>query len=170
MKSLVVYSSQTGNTKQVAEAIFDVMPRGTVIFPVDNAPSPEEYDFIVLGFWVDKEHADKKSRIYMGQVKGKKVALFATLGAEPDSTHAKKTMVKAKKLLDDDNQIVGEFICRGKIDPKLTRRFMEQSSKNPHPMTEERMALHQSSSKHPSMEDLQNAQETFKKIIKVVGD
>ncbi|UNC93074.1 flavodoxin family protein [Candidatus Contubernalis alkaliaceticus] len=166
MKSMIVYSSKTGNTKKVAEAIFDVMPMGTDIFAVEDAPLPDGYDFIVLGFWVKRENADQKAQGYMGTIKGKKVALFATLGAEPDSSHAQKSMLNAKKLLDSDNKIMGEFICRGKIDPKVTESLMKLAADNPHAMTQERLAHHKASSNHPNMEDLQNARKAFKEILR----
>ena len=59
MKMAVVYSSKTGNTRKVAEAIHAVMPAGTDIFHVGEAPSPAGYDFMALGFWVAKGPPDK---------------------------------------------------------------------------------------------------------------
>jgi len=58
MKLLVTYSSRTGNTKKVAEAIISIMPAVTEIYPVEEAPPPQGYDFIVFGFWVNRETAD----------------------------------------------------------------------------------------------------------------
>ena len=52
MKTLIVYSSKTGNTRKVAEAIHAVLPAGTDIFPVSEAPEPDAYDFVVVGYWV----------------------------------------------------------------------------------------------------------------------
>lgn len=164
MKTLLTYSSLTGNTKKVAEAIFEVMPQGTELYPVDEAPAPEEYDFIVVGFWADRENADKKAQNYLQKIKGKKVALFGTLGADPDSNHALGTMENAKKLV-SDNLIVGEFMCQGKIDPKLTERLKSLPSDHPHAMTPERMARHLEASKHPNETDFARAKEVFSKII-----
>ena len=53
MKTLIVYSSLTGNTKKVAEAIAAVLP-GCDLLPVEEAPaSVEGYDLVALGYWVD---------------------------------------------------------------------------------------------------------------------
>ena len=41
MKALVVYSSRTGNTRKIAEAIAAVLP-GCEIHPVESAPALEE--------------------------------------------------------------------------------------------------------------------------------
>ncbi len=164
MKTLLTYSSLTGNTKKVAKAIFEVMPEGTEIYSVQEAPSPMDYDFIVVGFWADRTNPDKKAQNYMEQIKGKKVALFGTLGAAPDSDHARETIENAKKIV-ESNEIVGEFMCRGKIDPKLTERLKNLPANHSHGMTPERMVRHLEASKHPSEEDFARAKRVFLKII-----
>ena len=82
MKLLVVYSSKTGNTQKVAMAIGKTL--GVEPVAVKDAPAPDDYDWIVAGFWVDKGTADAAMKAYLQRIAGKQVALFATLGAEPD--------------------------------------------------------------------------------------
>ena len=43
MKSLVVYSSRTGNTRKIAEAVAEALP-GCHLHPVEEAPQPEGYE------------------------------------------------------------------------------------------------------------------------------
>ena len=38
MKALVVYASQTGNTKNLAETVCTALPAGTLLCTVDEAP------------------------------------------------------------------------------------------------------------------------------------
>ena len=49
MKSLVVYSSQTGNTRKLAKAVFEALPGEKTLYPVDEAPDPSDYGFIAVG-------------------------------------------------------------------------------------------------------------------------
>ena len=65
MKSLVVYSSQSGNTKKLAEAVFEALPEGKEITPVDGAPDPKGYDFVAVGFWLKGGDPDPKSLEYL---------------------------------------------------------------------------------------------------------
>ncbi|WP_026478643.1 flavodoxin family protein [Alkaliphilus transvaalensis] len=167
MKTLVTYSSLTGNTKRVAEAILEVMPEGTAIYSVEEAPSPENYDLIIVGFWADRTNADKKAQKYMEQIKGKKVAIFGTLGAYPDSDHAKETMKNARELV-KENEILGDFLCQGKVDPKLVARFENLPADHPHGMTPERKARLQEASKHPNEEDFIKAKKIFTEILKSI--
>ncbi|RLA99118.1 MAG: hypothetical protein DRG83_13550 [Deltaproteobacteria bacterium] len=99
-----------------------IIPTHKEIYPVDEAPPPANYDIILTGFWVNRGKPDQKSQGYMKKVKDKKVGIFATLGAYPTSKHAREALHYARKLL-GANEIVGEFICQGKIDPLVLRRM-----------------------------------------------
>lgn len=165
MKSLVVYSSRTGNTRMIAEAIHSVMPESTEIFAVENAPDPAGYDFIALGFWVDKGAPDDAMARYMDNVQGKSVGLFGTLGAWPDSDHARESMQKAVACV-GGNQVLGTFLCQGKVDPKLLEAMAKMGGTNPHPMTEERRARIEEAAKHPDETDCENARKVFAGIMR----
>jgi flavodoxin len=165
VKVLTAYSSKTGNTKKVAEAIHALMPEGSVLAALPSAPAPEDFDFIALGFWVDKGTADALALEYLRKINGKKVGLFMTLGASPNSEHAKKSMSAVKALLEPHNTVVREFICQGKIDPALSRMFEKFPAGHPHAMTPERKNLHAEASKHPDQEDLRRAAACFAGIL-----
>ncbi len=165
MRTLVVYSSRTGNTKKIADAIYGIMPEGSKIAPVKDDPNFEDYDFVVLGFWVDKGLPDKKAQEYMRKIKGKKVGLFATLGADPDSEHANDCMNRATEMVRSDNDLIGHFISQGKVAPKLIKMFEKLPPDHPHALTPERVALHERASTHPDQEDLQNAGDAFKEML-----
>ncbi len=160
MKSLVIYSSKTGNTKMVAEAIAEVLPNVT-LSAVENAPDYVDYDVIAIGFWVDKGMPNKEIIEYCKTVNNKNVFLFGTLGAYPDSDHGKECMAKSEALLNEEgqnNQVLGSFLCMGKVDPKILEMMakMREAQKH-HPMTEERKNRIEEAKKHPNEEDLTNA-------------
>ena len=56
MKIAIIYSSLTGNTKMVAEAIAAVLP-GSELYSVEDQVDLTKYDCIAVGFWVE----DRKS-------------------------------------------------------------------------------------------------------------
>lgn len=164
MRTLIVYSSLTGNTRKVAEAIKEAFGEDADIFPVEEKPPADGYNLIAAGFWVDRGTADKKAQEYITGLRNKKVALFATLGAYPDSEHARQSMANAVSLLDDSNQFIGSFICQGKITPKLAEQFKKLPEGHPHAMTPERAARHREAAKHPDEADLANAKRVFAEI------
>jgi flavodoxin len=164
MRTLIVYSSLTGNTKMVAEAIREVFGDEADIFSVEQAPAPDGYDLVAVGFWVDRGTADKKTQAYLSRLKNKKVALFATLGADPDSEHARNSLKDVVSLMDAGNQLVGDFICQGKVDPKLIENFKKLPEGHPHGMNPERVARLREAAKHPNQVDLANAKAVFAKF------
>ncbi len=95
MKSLVVYSSQTGNTRKLAEAVFEMLSGDKALYPVDEAPDPSGYGFIAVGFWLMGGKPDPKSSEYLGKVGEKPLFLFATHGAGAGSDHASHGMALA---------------------------------------------------------------------------
>lgn len=162
MKSLVVYSSRTGNTRTIAEAIAAVLP-GCHCCPVEEAPAPQGYDLVAVGYWVDKGAPDTKAQAYMEHINHCTVALFGTLGAWPDSDHARDCRLQGEKLLTEPargNTVLGSFVCQGKVDPRLVE-MMQKMPGNVHPMTDERKARLEEAAKHPDAEDCRKAQECF---------
>jgi hypothetical protein len=166
MKILIVYSSRTGNTKKIAKAIFDILPEPKELFSVENAPSPDLYDFIAVGFWVNRGTADEKVEEYMKRIKGKKVGVFTTLGAYPNSSHARQVLNWGRKIL-EGNKILGEFICQGKIDPNILDKMPKDGV---HTMTLERKTRIEEAKKHPSETDCRYAQNAFREMLKEFMD
>lgn len=168
MKTLVIYSSLTGNTKKVAEAMAEVMPECTVL-PVEEAPaSVQEYDLVAVGYWVDKGMPDGKTRSWLGGVENARLAFFGTLGAWPDSDHAKECMAHGEKFAlepERGNTVLGSWLCQGRIDPRILE-VMAKMAGNIHPMTEERRARIAEAAKHPDDDDCRRAQDFIRRMLK----
>lgn len=147
----------------VARAIHAVMPRPAAIHRVEDAPDPSVYDFVALGFWVDKGMPDAAAQTYMRRLRGKAIGLFGTLGAWPDAEHARDCLRQAEKLV-EDNEILGSFLCQGRIDPRVIA-VMQKAAPERHPMTPERIARIQEAERHPDENDLKAAQAAFTGMI-----
>ena len=128
MKSLVVYSSQTGNTKKLAEELFKQLPEEKDIAPVAGAPDPDGYDVVCVGFWLKGGQPDPAAQEYLKKCSGK-LFLFATHGAAPGSDHAKMALNKAGELTADAT-VIGSFSCQGEVSEKMMETA---ANKNPQP-------------------------------------
>ena len=130
MKALVVYSSQTGNTKKIAEAVFETLDKEKEIFPIDQAPDPSEYDFIALGFWLIAGKPDSKTLEYLPKInQGQSVFLFVTHGARPGSDHVKNAVNHAKSLAKAN--FVGTFTCQGELSAKIKEKIKSKPAPPP---------------------------------------
>jgi len=158
MKILVVYSSQTGNTKKLAEAAYEVLPEPKEIYNVKDNPSPDNYDVIIVGFWFKKGKPDPASSEYLAKIKNKKVFLIGTHGAAPDSEHAKKGMEEAKKML-QDCEILGTFNCQGEVAPQI----MQKAASKPTPPEWYKDAP--LAKGHPDENDISNLVQKIKQVF-----
>ena len=161
-KALVVYSSRiaTGNTRKIAEAIHRVLGENCEIATASEAPNPDNYDFIMLGFGVYRGWPDGDIRAYMRKCRNRPVGIFLTLGAWPDSVHAHNCMGRAEGLL-DSCRVVARFIGHGRLDPAMVTRMKQRPAGTPHSWDDERAQRVAEAEKHPDAADLTQAAETF---------
>jgi len=122
MKSLVVYSSQTGNTRKLAEVVYDTLSGEKEVYPTADAPDPENYDFIAVGFWLMAGRPDANTLEYLPKIKDKPLFLFVTHGAAAGSNHANEAMDIAKSLVPEAD-IRGAFSCQGEVNPKVLEKM-----------------------------------------------
>jgi len=129
MKSLIIYSSQTGNTKKLADAVYQNLSGEKDIYDIDEAPDPNQYDFVAIGFWLMAGKPDPKSQEYLKRIKAdQSVFLFATHGAAAESDHAKKAMDYAKTLI-PKGIMKEQFSCQGEVNPKVMEKI--KAKENP---------------------------------------
>ena len=156
MKALVIYSSQTANTKKLAEAVAQVLDCPSR--PVAEAGDMSDYDFIAVGFWYKAGQPDPASQEMLGKLSGKKVFLFATHGAAVGSPPAENGMKKARELA-AGAEIVGTFSCPGEVDAK----FLEMAAKKEPPPPW--LAAAPAAKGHPDEDDIAAVKEAVKSCL-----
>ena len=111
MKALVLYSSETGRTKKLAEAVLSVLPANTDFLPMEEAPeSFDDYDIVFAGIWFLNLKLDEKSRSLLPRLKAKKVALFATMHRDLFSDDISKNLRQAVELLPEGVWVAGTHV------------------------------------------------------------
>ncbi|MBE6074365.1 MAG: flavodoxin [Selenomonas ruminantium] len=158
MKWAVVYSSVTGNTRQIAEAIAQKAGDAD-IFRVQDAPQDlSAYDVVAIGYWLRLGQPDPLTLKYLAGVRDAKVVFFQTHGTAPDSEHAITSFARAGYHLGEGCEILGTFGCRGKINPAMLEKRKNAGPDDPHggPQSEERWRL---AASHPDAQDIAAAQD-----------
>jgi len=124
MKALVTYMSKTGNTRKVAEAIFEEISDEKEIKPIYEIDSIEDYDIAFLGFPIHQMGPDKKTRKLIEKhcINGRDVVLFITHAAPEDSPDLPPMLDKFRQAAHGAN-ILDMFDCQGELD-KTTKRIM----------------------------------------------
>lgn len=156
MNCIVLYSSRTSNTKKVAEAVCQGLPAGTACVDVKEVPADlSAYDYIFVGFWVDKGNANAEAQEILKNLPACKAGIFATLGADPKSEHAAQALANGAALVPEGVTVVDSFICQGAVDPKLIEMMYKMfPAGSAHGKSPERDALHAEAAKHPDAADL----------------
>jgi flavodoxin len=161
MKSLVVYSSITGNTKKLAEAVFEALPDEKEIFELGEAPEPAAYDLVAVGFWFKSGKPNPETMEFLPKLSGKSTFIFATHGAPVEYDHVAKGLEEAKGAT-GGAKILGSFSCMGAVNPTILEKVRS--------MPEERQPLWISRAGeavgHPDESDIQNLTEAVATAIK----
>ncbi len=114
MRIKVMYQSQTGNTKKVAEAIAHVA--GCTAEPVGMATVSEPVDMLFLGAAIHASHIDPSVKKFIEGLNPtlvKKVTVFST-GFEEAA--GKAAGIMRDLLIRRGVQVTGEcYFCRGKF-------------------------------------------------------
>lgn len=171
MKSIVLYSSLTGNTKQVAAAITSVLPAGTPCVDMKQLPADlADYDLVVAGFWVDRGTANAEARKVLETLNNKHVAIFATCGVPTQMPHARESLENAAKLLPEGVVPVKTFICQGKVDPQVIEIMYKMFPQgHAHGQSAERDARHKAAASHPNEDDLNAAKAFGQDVLAAAG-
>ena len=177
MKTLILYSTRTGNTKKVAETVFKINPFQKVILPIDQLESQvslDNYDLILVGYWVENSQANSEALSIMEQLRNKQVILFGTSGTDPDHSYVRKVRKAAESALDSSNELLGHFVCQGEISDAVITGFealvnMQPENKTMASLLKVFKGQYPESIGHPNEEDLLNAERYFHDIFSVIG-
>ena len=128
----IIYSSRTGNTRLLAEAIRESLPADLCDhFGTDEAGAVES-EKLYVGFWTDKGTADEAALALLKRLKNKKIFLFGTAGFGESEAYFQKVLDRVKESIDESNSIIGTYMCQGKM-PMAVRERYEKMKQQPNP-------------------------------------
>jgi flavodoxin len=119
MNTLVTYFSQTGKTRQVAEAIFEAIPGSKDMKSFDEVDNLDGYDLIFAGFPIIAfGPAPAGIDFLSGKAKGKRVALFITHAAPEDQEGIGEWLERCRDAA-AECQLIGMFDCMGELSEQI---------------------------------------------------
>ena len=72
----ILFSSLTGNTKKLADAIHETLPQNDCeYFGAIKTPVPSS-ELLYIGFWTDKGNADNETLTLLSTLKNRRIFLF----------------------------------------------------------------------------------------------
>lgn len=120
MKVQILYTSLTGCTEKLAQAIYDGLPteEKSLHNLKDGIPAVDG-DIVLLGYGSIGGGPIEEMQAFLRTVTGKAVGVFCTLGYYPDTAYGRQTLETAINLLKDRNQIIGSYLCNGRVAQTL---------------------------------------------------
>jgi hypothetical protein len=111
---LVTYYTRTGNTRKVAEAIFDALPEPKEIRPIAEVESVESYRLAFVGFplW-QFAPAPPAAEFLRAKCAHARIAVFHTQGSAPDFWQVTEVEDRIRGLC--AAHIVDRFSCAAEV-------------------------------------------------------
>ncbi len=158
MRILVTYHSLTGNTRLVAEAIYEALPEPKELKPISQVTDLSGYDLVFIGFPVQSHSVPARMESFLKSLPvGLKTALFMTHGSIPGTRLAREALEQAQ-ILAGQTRLLGTFACRGKV----SEQALEILSRSPEHELWTEMAV--TARNHPDQHDLEDAR-TFARWV-----
>ena len=159
-KYSILYSSLTGNTKMLADAIHGALPQDECeYFGVSDTVIPSS-ELLYIGFWTDKGNADSTALELLKSLRGKKIFLFGTAGFGVDEGYFRKILMNIRESIDPSNEIVGEYMCQGKMPQSVRDRYVKMKEQPDHkPNVDMLIENFDHALSHPDENDLEKLKE-----------
>lgn len=160
MKTLVTYFSQTGNTKKIAEAIYDEITGEKDIKEIKDVSNFEGYDLVFVGSPVMEFNIPQKVTNFISKnVAGKNMAFFMT-HAVPEGFEAIHSWTGSIEDFAASGNYLGTFECQG----ELAQPVMEMLEKSDDPEMRGFAAMVAPGKGQPDEAHVQKAREFAKEI------
>lgn len=170
----IVFSSRTGNTAELAEAVREALPEGTCEYfgsvNGDGGFDGRGYagagcgrtssaipasETLFVGFWTNQGVADQAAQKLLGQLRNRKIFLFGTAGFGGSEAYFQAILDKTKAFIDDSNTVIGTYMCQGKMPLSVRERYMKMKEQPDHmPNIDAMIENFDKALSHPDADDL----------------
>ncbi|WP_283127855.1 flavodoxin family protein BilS [Allofournierella massiliensis] len=131
MRYSIVYSSNTGNTRQLAEEIEKQLPAGELVYCGAPDIAALQAEVLFVGFWTDKGSCDEKVAELLKQADGKTVYLFGTAGFGQSQQYFDQILARVRENLPAGAVYGGGFMCQGRMPQAVRSRYEAMQAKEP---------------------------------------
>ncbi len=158
LKYLVVYASETGNTKKIADEIFYAIPSDSKEeINVRRWNGRHDAETYFIGYWVNRGTCSLEIIDLITSLHGKNIAFFGTCGMGNDPAYYRSMESIGKVWLANDNEFLGSFFCQGSMPPAIRDRYEAMRGKVDDEIIDRMIAIFDEGQRHPDKQDLLKA-------------
>ena len=156
----ILFSSATGNTKKLAEALRQALPEEACDYFGTQQEEVPPSELLYIGFWTDKGNADEATLALLQKLRGRKLFLFGTAGFGGSEAYFQNILNRVKASIDPSNSVVGEYMCQGKMPQSVRERYQKMKAQPEHPTnTDALIENFDRALSHPDARDLEQLKE-----------
>lgn len=165
---LVLYDSETGNTKRLAAAIFSCLPGNSKdLIDITTEKLLPEATFYLIGFCVHRGTCRMAVSNFVNSLTGKKIVLFGTCGMGNSPDYYNAIEHSASAWIEGDNEYLGAYFCQGKMPLKVRQKYEAMKTDE----NAEKMELYirnfDEAMTHPNQRDIEHAEAFIKKCLNI---
>ncbi len=128
MKTLISFSTKTGNTRRLAQEIFNSIRGEKVLNEIEDIQEFNGFDLIYIGFPIHNFEPSKDAKDFIGKLEeNQKVVLFATHAMQTDSPMNNKQIENCKKIAGHLN-FLGIYTCRGELSESAAGKMIKSDN------------------------------------------
>lgn len=164
---LVLYESESGNTKKIAATIFSCLPGNSKdLIDIRTDKTIPEAGVYFIGFCVHSGTCSMAVSDFLDGLGGKQIALFGTcgMGSSPDYFQSVASSVNA--WIENDNGYLGAFICQGKMPRRVRQKYEERRNAENAAQMDLFIRNFDEALTHPDSLDLEHAKVFTQKCLK----
>ncbi|WP_026653918.1 flavodoxin family protein [Butyrivibrio proteoclasticus] len=160
LKHLVIYASETGNTKKLAHEIYSSLPvplKDKEIVDVRTWHGQFDAENYFVGFWSNRGSCSLEIIDILSSLHDKNVALFGTCGMGNTDEYFKSLEQNARVWISDDNYFVDSYFCQGKMPPEVRDKYESYRGLCEDSKLDMMLNFYNDALEHPNRHDLLNA-------------
>ena len=105
----------------------------------------------------ENENTIKEALDYLKTLHHQKIFLFGTAGFGKSDNYFKKIIDKVKESIDESNEVIGSFMCQGKMPETVLQRYLKLKEGNHAPDNINLLIdNYYEALKHPNNDDIEN--------------
>ena len=168
MKIAIIYKSNTGNTKIIAEEIGKNL--GNKVTYIGEPKEKIKADVYFVGSWTDKGDCVKEISEFLKKLNNKKIAYFSTCGFGGSEEYYEKLFKRVRININETNEMLGYFICQGKMPISVRQRYVDLIKEHPEDKNlEVSIRNFDEALKHPNETDLKNLNNWVNRIVEKIN-
>jgi len=158
LKYLVAYASETGNTKMIAEEIYNAIPTDSKkLINVRQWNGDLKAQTYFIGYWVNRNTCSLEVIDFISSLHNKNVAFFGTCGLGNTESYYKKIENIGLTWLSSDNRFLGSYFCQGKMPVEIRQKYESCRGLCDKELLDKMIENYEEAKAHPNRQDLLRA-------------